>query len=85
MNMTPTPVAGTPPRDLADILYTEYCIAVGGVAFNGDPLPDWQTFRSDPTKRKQSGAWLRVSQVAIEQLVPVNYSLVQAPSTNTTG
>lgn len=29
---------------IAELIYTEYCKAVGGVAFNGDPLPDWDTF-----------------------------------------
>lgn len=43
---------------LAGELYTAYCTAVGGKAFNGDPLPDWATFRADPSKQKQSDAWV---------------------------
>lgn len=43
---------------VAEELYTAYCAAVGGVAFNGDPLPDWATFAADPAKEKQSNAWL---------------------------
>lgn len=27
----------------ANAAYTAYCAAVGGVAFNGDVLPDWAT------------------------------------------
>lgn len=26
---------------IAGLLYEHYCDAVGGVAFNGDPLPNW--------------------------------------------
>ena len=49
---------------LAGVLYTEYCEAVGGKAFNGDPLPDWSTFSNDPTKTKQSNAWLKTAEKA---------------------
>lgn len=49
---------------LAPALYSAYCAAVGGVAFNGDPLPDWQTFRADPAKLKQSEAWMAAAAVA---------------------
>ena len=48
----------------AGLLYDTYCKAVGGVAFNGDPLPDWDTFRADPGKRKQVEAWLAVGRTA---------------------
>jgi hypothetical protein len=43
--------------------YTAYCAAVGGKAFNGDPLPDWETFRADPAKKKQSDAWVEAVKV----------------------
>jgi hypothetical protein len=46
-------------------LYETYCTEVGGKAFNGDSLPDWQTFRADPAKRKQSDAWVVVAQTAV--------------------
>ncbi len=45
-------------------LYEAYCAAVGGKAFNGDPLPDWATFRFDPSKQKQSDAWITVAVTA---------------------
>ena len=48
----------------AALLYDAYCKAVGGVAFNGDPLPDWEAFRADPSKQKQSDAWIEVARVA---------------------
>lgn len=54
---------------VAGCLYTTYCKAVGGKAFNGDPLPDWKTFRADPTKQKQVKAWVETSQTAIDLLV----------------
>jgi len=47
---------GWPPTD-ACLAYSAYCDAVGGKAFNGDPLPDWKTFRADPAKAKQADAW----------------------------
>lgn len=47
---------GWPPTDAA-LAYSAYCAAVGGKAFNGDPLPDWKTFRADPAKAKQADAW----------------------------
>jgi hypothetical protein len=48
----------------AGLLYDAYCAAVGGVAFNGDPLPDWKTFRADPAKQKQVEAWIAVGRTA---------------------
>ena len=45
-------------------LYTHYCKAVGGVAFNGDPLPTWDEFIADPKKTKQANAWLAVAFLA---------------------
>ena len=50
---------------LAGRLYETYCEAVGGKAFNGDSLPSWDAFRADPSKRKQSDAWLSVANEAI--------------------
>ena len=53
-----------PIEEIAGKLYEAYCEAVGGIAFNGDPLPKWDTFRADTTKNKQSHAWLAVAQTA---------------------
>lgn len=44
-------------ENTAELLYTTYCNEVGGRAFNGDPLPDWETFARDPAKAKQANAW----------------------------
>jgi hypothetical protein len=53
---------------LADKLYTAYCTAVGGKAFNGDPLPKWAEFSADPNKRMQYEGWLVVANDAIATL-----------------
>lgn len=53
---------------IAEELYRVYCEAVGGVAFNGDPLPSWQEFYADPNKKKQSDAWLVAADRAIQLL-----------------
>lgn len=44
-------------EELTEIAYETYCKEVGGKAFNGDPLPSWKEFASDPNKTKQSNAW----------------------------
>jgi hypothetical protein len=51
-------------ENLAGVLYTAYCKAVGGKAFNGEPLPDWQTFKADPQKYKQLCGWIAVAVTA---------------------
>jgi len=47
-------------------MYDEYCAAVGGVAFNGDPLPGSEEFFSDPAKVKQRDGWDAAAVVALE-------------------
>ena len=39
--------------------WNEYREVVGGVAYNGDPLPTWDQFRDDPNKAVQVKAWRR--------------------------
>jgi len=51
-------------EQLAGQLYEIYCKAVGGVAFNGDPLPSWDEFKNDPAKSKQANAWREVAKAA---------------------
>ncbi len=57
-------------ESIAYALYGEYCAAVGGVAFNGDPLPDAPTFFNDPLKSVKANAWRRVAILAIELTAP---------------
>jgi hypothetical protein len=49
-------------------MYDDYCAAVGGTAFNGDPLPPSGEFFEDPTKNKQSNVWRAVAGLAIERI-----------------
>jgi hypothetical protein len=53
---------------LASKMYDAYCEEVGGKAFNGDPLPKAIEFFADPTKTKQSNAWLIAADTALELL-----------------
>lgn len=48
-------------EEIARDLYTTYTKAVGGIAFNGDPLPGASEFFGDPTKKKQADAWRAVA------------------------
>lgn len=45
-------------QTVAGTMYTAYCEAVGGKAFNGDTLPSWSEFKNDPNKSKQANAWI---------------------------
>ncbi len=42
---------------LAKKMYTKYCEAVGGKAYNGDLLPTAEDFFNDPSKKLQADAW----------------------------
>ena len=53
----------------AEIAYTAYCKSVGGVAFNGDPLPDWATFSKDPAKEKQANGWRAAAKALCDLLL----------------
>jgi hypothetical protein len=52
-------------KDLAGLMYAEYCKAVGGKAFNGDPLPSWEEFSNDNTKLKQVTGWIVAAETAL--------------------
>lgn len=53
---------------LAAAAYTAYSQAVGGVAYNGDKLPNWESFSADPAKTKQASAWLAAVAAVKESL-----------------
>lgn len=55
-------------NDHAKLLYETYCSAVGGVAFNGDPLPNWEEFSADPAKEKQVVGWLAAARTSLDSL-----------------
>lgn len=44
-------------EDNAQRLYTVYCHAVGGKAYDGRPLPAWAEFSTDPGKQTQANGW----------------------------
>lgn len=71
-------------KNLAGRLYEKYCAEVGGKAFNGDPLPSWQEFSSDPSKQKQANAWIASAQEvfgAIEkQALQLCYTIEKIPA-----
>jgi hypothetical protein len=52
----------------ASRLYTAYCAAVGGKAFNGDPLPSWADFSNDPSKQVQADAWRSIGTMSLTRL-----------------
>lgn len=51
---------------LAHTLYDHYCQAVGGKAFNGDPLPLSGEFFADESKEKQANAWRETARKAYD-------------------
>lgn len=55
-------------EDIARNLYETYCAAVGGKAFNGDPLPTWDEFAIHPDKQVQVNGWLLAADRAIQML-----------------
>lgn len=59
---------------LAKKMYDEYCKLVGGIAFNGDPLPGSDEFFADETKQKQANAWRGTAGLAIVLSLPPNHT-----------
>ncbi len=51
-------------EELAHKMYDAYCEAVGGKAFNGDPLPPASEFFADESKQKQADGWRVASDIA---------------------
>jgi hypothetical protein len=45
---------------LGGTLYETYAAAVGGKAFNGDPLPAWLVMQQDPNKQTQVKGWIAI-------------------------
>jgi len=53
-------------EQIAGELYGAYCESVGGKAWNNDPLPNWETFALDLTKRKQSDGYRAMAEKACQ-------------------
>ncbi len=64
---------------LAKGLYSTYSEAVGGKAFNGDPLPTADAFFADPTKVTQSKAWTAAAEFACKSLLAFHSATAPAP------
>lgn len=47
--------------ELAKLMYDTYCQAVGGKAYNGDPLPTSEELFSDKSKTVQANGWYEVA------------------------
>lgn len=58
-------------EELAKRMYDAYCLAVGGKAFNGDPLPSWELFSVDPSKQLQVNGWLKAAQTQRGSLITI--------------
>jgi hypothetical protein len=52
-------------QELAGKMYAAYSARVGGKNFQGDPLPDWKEFSTDPKKTVQANGWIEVARVAV--------------------
>ena len=62
------------PEFATELAYTSYCSAVGGVAVNGVPLPNWDEFSNDVNKLKQSNAWRVAIYSVMDNLGMLHYS-----------
>lgn len=47
----------------AKLSYEAYSKGVGGVAYNGDPLPTWEEILADPSKEKIVLGWKSVAKI----------------------
>lgn len=62
-------IDNAPSREtLAADLYSVYCQAVGGKAYDGKPLPTAEEFFRNPTKQTQVTGWLKVADAALDTL-----------------
>lgn len=59
-------------------LYDIYTAAVGGKAWNGDPLPTGKEFINDPAKQLQANAWRAVAEHTISAIPDTGLSFSSA-------
>lgn len=62
----------TDTEKIARAMYDAYCSAVGGKAWNGQPLPKSDEFFIDPNKKTQADGWRASARVAKETLTQIN-------------
>lgn len=53
-------------------MYDAYCAAVGGKAWNGQPLPKSGEFFTDPSKKTQADGWRAAARTAENLLNQTN-------------
>lgn len=54
-------------ENLAKKMWDTYCESVGGTAIDNHALPDWETFRLDPEKRRQSDGWRKLAAMLLRK------------------
>lgn len=54
-------------QDRGRLAYEAYCSAVGGVAWNGDELPDWEHLASDKVRAGWVTAAIAVAHDVLDQ------------------
>lgn len=62
----------TDTEKIARDMYDAYCSAVGGKAYNGQPLPQSDEFFADMNKQPQADAWRAAARVALKALTTTN-------------
>lgn len=55
-------------ENTAKKLWESYCDHVHGTAIDNAVLPDWETFRKDPAKKRQSDGWVAMARTLIGDL-----------------
>ena len=55
-------------ENTAKKLWESYCDRVQGTAVDNAVLPDWETFRKDPAKKRQSDGWVAMARTLIGDL-----------------
>ena len=55
-------------ENTAKKLWESYCVSVEGTAIDNAILPDWETFRNDPAKKRQSDGWVAMARTLIGDL-----------------
>lgn len=63
---------------IAARIYDTYCEAVGGKAFNGDPLPHSSEFFNDLTKEKQANGYRKAAKAMIASPEAINSIIAQS-------
>lgn len=55
-------------ENTAKHMWETYCAHVGGTAIDDHKLPDWETFRNDPAKKRQSDGWIAMARALVGEM-----------------